>query len=66
MIAGLYFGREVPADSEEAKLPLHGPNQWPGEVGLPAHSRAAALRCTEAFCCDQQTRVCTPGRQGWP
>lgn len=29
---GLYFGREVAAGSEEAKLPLHGPNQWPAEV----------------------------------
>lgn len=26
--SGLYFCRDVPADSEEAKLPLHGPNQW--------------------------------------
>ena len=30
--AGLYFGREVSADSEEGKLPLHGPNQWPSPV----------------------------------
>jgi isopenicillin N synthase-like dioxygenase len=29
---GLYFGREVSPESEEAKLPLHGPNQWPSEV----------------------------------
>ena len=36
---GLYFGRDLPADSEEAKLPLHGPNQWPSEVGL-------ALKCS--------------------
>ena len=32
LCAGLYFGREVPLDCEEAKLPLHGPNQWPSEV----------------------------------
>lgn len=35
---GYYIGREVSADSEEArKFPLHGPNQWPDEaaVGLP-------------------------------
>ena len=32
LCAGLYFGREVPFDCEEAKLPLHGPNQWPSEV----------------------------------
>lgn len=30
---GLYFGREVAADSPEADLPLHGPNQWPPQVG---------------------------------
>ena len=30
---GLYLGREVPEDSEEARTwPLHGPNQWPDEV----------------------------------
>ena len=30
---GLYFGREVPEDSEEARTrPLHGPNQWPDAV----------------------------------
>ena len=31
---GLYFGREVPSDSEEAHMPLHGPNQWPAKVCL--------------------------------
>lgn len=31
---GLYFGREVPADSEDAHLPLHGPNQWPPRVSF--------------------------------
>jgi len=31
---GLYFGRDLAADSEEAKLPLHGPNQWPPEVSI--------------------------------
>ncbi len=31
---GCYIGREVAADSEDAKLPLHGPNQWPREVPL--------------------------------
>lgn len=30
---GLYFGREVAPHSEEARLPLHGPNQWPPKVG---------------------------------
>lgn len=29
---GLYFAREVAADSAEARLPLHGPNQWPPPV----------------------------------
>ncbi|KAK9814115.1 hypothetical protein WJX72_000846 [[Myrmecia] bisecta] len=32
---GLYIGREIPADSEEATKPLHGPNQWPSEALLP-------------------------------
>ena len=31
---GLYFGREVPPGSEEAHMPLHGPNQWPAQVCL--------------------------------
>ncbi len=31
---GLYFGREVDAHSAEAHKPLHGPNQWPDEVGV--------------------------------
>ncbi|GLC72573.1 hypothetical protein PLESTF_001266100 [Pleodorina starrii] len=34
---GFYFGREVPADSEEAKKPLHGPNQWPDPKLLPQY-----------------------------
>lgn len=29
---GIYIGREVAADSEEAQKPLHGPNQWPNPV----------------------------------
>ena len=29
---GLYFGREVAPDSEEASKPLHGPNQFLPEV----------------------------------
>ncbi|CAL5218902.1 g645 [Coccomyxa viridis] len=32
---GLYFGREVLPDSEEAHMPLHGPNQWPAQDALP-------------------------------
>ncbi|KIZ06914.1 hypothetical protein MNEG_1040 [Monoraphidium neglectum] len=32
---GYYIGREVPADSPEAQLPLHGPNLWPPEKLLP-------------------------------
>ncbi len=33
---GYYIGREVPAESEEAKLfPLHGPNVWPSPEELP-------------------------------
>ncbi|GAB4817605.1 hypothetical protein N2152v2_004651 [Parachlorella kessleri] len=34
---GLYYCREVPPDSEEAKLPLHGPNQWPAEELVPGY-----------------------------
>ncbi|CAL8469967.1 g9509 [Coccomyxa elongata] len=36
---GLYFGREVPADSPEAAQPLHGPNQWPSPELLPEYKR---------------------------
>ena len=32
---GLYFGRDLPADCEEAKKAMHGPNQWPDAVVLP-------------------------------
>eukprot|EP00887_Chlorella_sp_A99_P005495 scaffold1.g5495.t1 len=47
---GLYFGREVAPDSEEARLPLHGPNQWPPEeeLGLPGY-RAAVLAYFDAL-----------------
>lgn len=45
---GLYFGREVPADSPDAGVPLHGPNQWPSPVrriyrvlGFVVHSAAS-------------------------
>ncbi|GMH32693.1 hypothetical protein BSKO_00527 [Bryopsis sp. KO-2023] len=37
---GFYFSREIAADSEEAKLPLHGPNQWPDESVLPGFRKA--------------------------
>lgn len=30
---GLYYGRHVEEGSEEGKLPLHGPNQWPDLPG---------------------------------
>ncbi|CAK0779497.1 hypothetical protein CVIRNUC_004789 [Coccomyxa viridis] len=36
---GLYFGREVPAGSEDAHLPLHGPNQWPAQEVLPKYKQ---------------------------
>ena len=32
---GLYFGRDLPADCEEARKPMHGPDQWPDAVVLP-------------------------------
>ena len=32
---GLYYGREIPTNSPEAQLPLHGPNQWPDQSLLP-------------------------------
>lgn len=34
---GLYFGREVGANSSEAQLPLHGPNQWPSDNLVPGY-----------------------------
>lgn len=37
---GLYFGREVAATSQEASLPLHGPNQWPDEDLVPGFRSA--------------------------
>jgi isopenicillin N synthase-like dioxygenase len=36
--AGLYFGRDLPADHPDAALALHGPNQWP--AGLPGFKPA--------------------------
>ena len=45
---GIYFGQEIAADSKDAALPLHGPNQWPRAVcpslesdPTPAHKRDA-------------------------
>ena len=32
---GYYIGRDVQAGSEEAKLPLRGPNIWPDSTLLP-------------------------------
>ena len=29
------MGEDVPDDHPDAKLPLHGPNQWPAEVPSP-------------------------------
>uniref|UniRef100_A0A7S3QLD7 Fe2OG dioxygenase domain-containing protein n=2 Tax=Dunaliella tertiolecta TaxID=3047 RepID=A0A7S3QLD7_DUNTE len=34
---GFYFGREISPESPEAKLPLHGPNQWPNEHLVPGY-----------------------------
>jgi len=34
---GLYFGREIPSDDPRAKLPLHGPNQWPDEKSMDGY-----------------------------
>lgn len=49
LYSGLYFGRDLPADSEEAKLPLHGPNQWLPEVpSSPLLYSAALLACCVA------------------
>lgn len=44
---GFYFGRDVPAGSAEAALPLHGPNAWPPEALAPGF-RAAATAYFEA------------------
>ena len=42
---GFYIGREVAADSEEAKQPLHGPNQWPNPVRLTCRSKRGLGGC---------------------
>ncbi|KAK9789915.1 hypothetical protein WJX73_001755 [Symbiochloris irregularis] len=49
---GLYIGREVAEGSEENKLPLHGPNNWPAESLVPGYREAmmnyhqACIDCT--------------------
>lgn len=43
---GLYFGREVPADSPEAAQPLHGPNQWPSQVSRTCCARPQCFKNT--------------------
>ena len=40
---GLYFAREVEADSAEARLPLHGPNQWPPRVRSQFNKQRAGI-----------------------
>ncbi|GBF96785.1 adenine guanine permease [Raphidocelis subcapitata] len=45
---GFYFGREVPAGSPEADLPLHGPNVWPPPALLPGFRPAAEAYFREA------------------
>ena len=42
---GMYYGREVPADSELATKPFEGPNQWPNPVSYFLLNTA---RCTHA------------------
>ena len=59
LCSGLVFGRDLPAESEEAKLPLHGPNQWPPEVssytlhafmaGVEPYLPVVHLHCLGAF-----------------
>jgi isopenicillin N synthase-like dioxygenase len=34
---GYYIGREVAVGTQEADLPLHGPNQWPDEAVTGLH-----------------------------
>ncbi len=46
---GLYFGREVPADSPEAAQPLHGPNQWPSPVSTLTLNTAECFLDIELF-----------------
>ena len=52
---GLYFGREVSANSPDAGMPLHGPNQWPSPVrasGLITLSGMLAHPCKQnVHCC---------------
>jgi isopenicillin N synthase-like dioxygenase len=47
---GLYFGREVDQGDPEARLPLHGPNQWPppARPGLPHAAPLPAWRAPQA------------------
>jgi isopenicillin N synthase-like dioxygenase len=45
---GFYFGREVPAGSPEAELPLHGPNVWPPPALLPGFRPAVEEYFREA------------------
>ena len=57
--SGLVFGRDLPAESEEAKMPLHGPNQWPPEVSpytlhasmedVEPYLPVVHLHCLDAF-----------------
>ena len=56
LYVGLYFGREVSADSEEGKLPLHGPNQWPS----PVSSGDTSQRVTATSCHDHQLASVAP------
>ncbi|KAK9859850.1 hypothetical protein WJX84_000391 [Apatococcus fuscideae] len=37
---GLYIGREVHPDDDEAQKPFHGPNQWPSEELVPGFRAA--------------------------
>ncbi|KAK9789927.1 hypothetical protein WJX73_006573 [Symbiochloris irregularis] len=49
---GMYIAREVAEGSEENKLPLHGPNNWPAESSVPGFRKAmeayhkACIGCT--------------------
>ena len=52
---GLYFGREVPADAEEASKPFHGPNQWPPEVRQPPPESTLVQ---DAFCNQTPAPIC--------
>ena len=57
---GLYFGRDLPADCEEARKPMHGPNQWPDAVVLPDFKPVVTAYFDAVCVCSGNTRFPPP------